>query len=60
MDLIPSYVAVRSRDALLVRLDLDPSWDGVDEAWEFYDYSTSAGSGRTSTTTRRTRARSPG
>jgi N-acetylglucosamine-6-sulfatase len=39
MDLIPSYVAVRSRDALLVRLDLDPSWDGVDEAWEFYDYS---------------------
>lgn len=39
MDLVPSYVAVRSRDALLVRLDLDPSWDGVDEAWEFYDYS---------------------
>jgi len=38
MDLIPSYVAVRSRDALLVRLDLDPSWDGVDHAWEFYDY----------------------
>ena len=39
MDLIPSYVAVRSRDALLVRLDLDPSWDGVQDAWEFYDYS---------------------
>jgi N-acetylglucosamine-6-sulfatase len=39
MDLIPSYVAVRSRDALLVRLDLDPSWEGVDHAWEFYDYS---------------------
>jgi len=38
MDLIPSYVAVRSRDALLVRLDLDPSWDGVENAWEFYDY----------------------
>ncbi len=38
MDLIPSYVAVRSRTALLVRLDLDPSWDGVENAWEFYDY----------------------
>jgi len=38
MDLIPSYVAVRSRDALLVRFDLDPSWEGVDHAWEFYDY----------------------
>jgi arylsulfatase A-like enzyme len=46
MDLIPSYVAVRSRDALLVRLDLDPSWDGVDHAWEFYDY-TSVGWERT-------------
>ncbi|MGH3361507.1 MAG: sulfatase-like hydrolase/transferase [Nocardioides sp.] len=38
MDIIPSYVAVRSRTALLVRLDLDPSWDGVEHAWEFYDY----------------------
>ncbi|WP_432478134.1 sulfatase-like hydrolase/transferase [Nocardioides sp. GXQ0305] len=38
MDLIPSYVAVRSRDALLVRFDLDPSWDGVDHAYELYDY----------------------
>jgi len=38
MDLIPSYVAVRSRTALLVRLDLDPSWEGVKHAWEFYDY----------------------
>ena len=38
MDLIPSYVAVRSRDGLLVRLDLDPSWDGTDVAWEYYDY----------------------
>ncbi|QZY28998.1 sulfatase-like hydrolase/transferase [Nocardioides coralli] len=38
MDLIPSYVAVRSRDALLVRFDLDPSWDGVEHAYELYDY----------------------
>ena len=38
LDLIPSYVAVRSRDGLLVRLDLDPDWEGVDEAWEFYSY----------------------
>ena len=38
LDLIPSYVAVRSRDALLVRLDLDPSWEGTDFAWELYDY----------------------
>ena len=38
IDVIPSYVAVRSRNALLVRLDLDPSWEGVEVAWEFYDY----------------------
>ena len=38
LDRIPSYVAVRSRDALLVRLDLDPSWEGSDYAWELYDY----------------------
>lgn len=38
LDMIPSYVAVRSRDALLVRLDLDDSWEGTDYAWEFYDY----------------------
>ena len=38
MDDIPSYVAVRSRRALLVRYDLDPSWEGVDHAWELYDY----------------------
>jgi arylsulfatase A-like enzyme len=38
MDLIPSYLAVRSRNALLVRLDLDPSWEGVDHAYELYDY----------------------
>ncbi|MBD8868145.1 sulfatase-like hydrolase/transferase [Nocardioides donggukensis] len=38
IDRIPSYVAVRSRTGLLVRLDLDPSWEGEDVAWEFYDY----------------------
>jgi len=36
---IPSYVAVRGPSGLLVRLDLDFSWDGVETAWEFYDYS---------------------
>ena len=38
IDLIPSYVAVRSQHGLLVRLDLDPGWDGTDIAWEYYDY----------------------
>lgn len=38
LDIIPSYVAVRSRHALLVRLDLDPDWEGTDHVWEFYDY----------------------
>lgn len=38
MDSIPSYVAVRSRAGLLVRYDLDPSWEGVDPAVELYDY----------------------
>jgi N-acetylglucosamine-6-sulfatase len=36
---IPSYTAVRTRDALLVRFDLDRTREGVDPAWEFYDYS---------------------
>ena len=36
---IPSYLAVRTRGALLVRFDMDKTWDGVDHAWEFYDYS---------------------
>ena len=40
MDLIPSYLAVRSRDALLVRYDLDRSWEAVDHAYELYDYRT--------------------
>lgn len=35
---IPSYVAVRTRTALLARFDLDPTHSGVDHAWEFYDY----------------------
>jgi len=38
LDRIPSYVAVRSHDALLVRLDLDPDPVTVREAWEFYSY----------------------
>lgn len=38
IDVIPSYIAVRSRHALLVRLDLDPGWETTDHAWEFYDY----------------------
>jgi len=38
IDSIPSYVAVRSRRALLVRFDLDPTWEGVDHAYELYDY----------------------
>lgn len=37
LDSTPSYVAVRSRDALLVRNDMDPSLDGVDHAFELYD-----------------------
>ncbi|WP_101523131.1 sulfatase-like hydrolase/transferase [Nocardioides houyundeii] len=35
---IPSYVAVRSRDALLVRLDLDPDLRRTRYAYEFYSY----------------------
>jgi N-acetylglucosamine-6-sulfatase len=42
MDSIPSYVAVRSRRGLLVRYDLDPSWEGVDPAVELYDYGDAA------------------
>ena len=36
---VPSYLAVRTRGALLVRFDMDRTWTGVDHAWEFYDYS---------------------
>jgi N-acetylglucosamine-6-sulfatase len=38
IDQIPSYVAVRTRRALLVRVDLDNRWDHTDHAWELYDY----------------------
>lgn len=38
LDAIPSYVAVRSERGLLVRLDVDHSWQGVRHAWELYDY----------------------
>lgn len=38
IDDIPSYVAARGRRGLLVRLDLDPSWEGTDHAWEYYSY----------------------
>ena len=38
LDVIPSYTAVRSKDGLLVRLDLDPDWAATDIAWEFYSY----------------------
>lgn len=35
---IPSYVAVRTRDSLLMRLDLDPDPLAERTAWEFYSY----------------------
>jgi len=35
-ELVPSYIAVRSKDALLVRYDLERSPDAVDYAYEFY------------------------
>lgn len=38
IDDIPSYVAARNRTGLLVRLDLDHSWEGTTYAWEFYSY----------------------
>lgn len=38
LDRIPSYTAVRSRDALLVRLDLDPSPWRTQWGYEFYSY----------------------
>jgi N-acetylglucosamine-6-sulfatase len=38
LNVIPSYVAVRSRTALLVRDDLDPRWDHHRYAYELYDY----------------------
>lgn len=38
IDDVPSYVAVRGQDGLLVRLDLDNSWEGTSHGWEYYDY----------------------
>ena len=38
LNAVPSYVAVRSRTALLVRSDLDRRWGHADHAYEFYDY----------------------
>ncbi len=38
LERIPSFTAVRSRDALLVRLDLDPSPTKVRWGYEFYSY----------------------
>lgn len=38
IDIIPSYLAVRGERGLLVRVDLDPGWEGTDHAWELYDY----------------------
>ena len=35
---IPSYIGVRGRRGLLVRLDLDDSWAGHHYAWELYRY----------------------
>ena len=38
LNVIPSYVAVRSRTALLVRNDLDRRWGRHRYAYELYDY----------------------
>jgi arylsulfatase A-like enzyme len=46
LNVIPSYVAVRSRGALLVRDDLDPRWGHHRYAYEFYDYSGQGVTGR--------------
>jgi hypothetical protein len=35
---IPSYIAVRGKRGLLVRVDLDNSWRGTNYAWELYRY----------------------
>lgn len=40
LDAIPSYVAVRSRRGLLVRLDVDDDWERQRFVWELYDYRT--------------------
>jgi len=38
IDSIPSYIGVRGRGGLLVRVDLNNSWRGTDYAWELYRY----------------------
>ncbi|MFD7077547.1 sulfatase-like hydrolase/transferase [Nocardioides sp. NPDC059952] len=38
VDIIPSYIAVRGSQGLLVRFDLDKSWKGTDYAYELYRY----------------------
>ena len=38
LGLVPSYVAVRGRNGLLVRVDLDHEWETTSYAWEYYDY----------------------
>lgn len=38
IDIIPSYIAVRSKEGLLVRFDLDKTWSGTRYAWELYNY----------------------
>ncbi len=37
---VPSFIAIRTANALLARFDVDPDWVGTDYAWEFYDYTT--------------------
>lgn len=38
LEIVPSYLAVRSEHGLLARFDLDKSWAGTDHAWELYRY----------------------
>ena len=38
IETIPSYIGVRGKRGLLVRVDLDNSWRGTDHAWELYRY----------------------
>ena len=38
IDIIPSYIAVRGEEGLLVRVDLDNDWTGTNYAYELYRY----------------------
>jgi N-acetylglucosamine-6-sulfatase len=40
IDMVPSYVAVRSRSSILIRYDLDPDPQVDEFAYEFYNYRT--------------------